>query len=56
MSALKAGATCTPTDLHKPPALKALAAGKHTLAEKSIALTEADCSEMIEAAAVPGGC
>ena len=42
---------CTPTDLHKPLALKALAAGKHVLVEKPMALGEADCGEMIEAAA-----
>lgn len=45
---------CTPTDLHKPLALRALAAGKHVLVEKPMALTEADCAEMIEAAAAAG--
>ena len=45
---------CTPTDLHKPLALRALAAGKHVLVEKPMALTEADCAEMIEAATAAG--
>ena len=45
---------CTPTDLHKPLALRALAAGKHVLVEKPMALTEADCAEMVEAAAAAG--
>ncbi len=45
---------CTPTDLHKPLALRALAAGKHVLVEKPMALTEADCAEMIEAAKAAG--
>lgn len=41
---------CTPTDLHKPLALRALAAGKHVLVEKPMALSIADCAAMIEAA------
>ena len=41
---------CTPTHLHKPLALRALAAGKHALVEKPMALGTADCSDMIEAA------
>ncbi len=41
---------CTPTDLHKPLALRALAAGKHVLVEKPMALSSADCAAMIEAA------
>ena len=45
---------CTPTDLHKPLALRALAAGKHVLVEKPMALTEADCAEMVEAASSAG--
>ena len=41
---------CTPTNLHKPLALQAFAAGKHVLVEKPMALSEADCAEMIAAA------
>lgn len=41
---------CVPTDLHKPLALAALAAGKHVLVEKPMALTISECAEMIEAA------
>jgi predicted dehydrogenase len=41
---------CLPTDLHPAVATAALAAGKHVLCEKPMALTEADCERMIEAA------
>jgi predicted dehydrogenase len=41
---------CLPTDMHKPAALAALAAGKHVLVEKPIALSVADADEMIAAA------
>ena len=41
---------CTPTDLHKPLALRALAAGKHVLVEKPMALSGEDCDEMVRAA------
>jgi predicted dehydrogenase len=41
---------CLPTDLHQPTALAALAAGKHVLVEKPIALTVEDADEMIAAA------
>ena len=40
---------CLPTDLHAAVATAALAAGKHALCEKPMALTEADCELMIEA-------
>src|SRR5438034_3383716 len=45
---------CLPTDLHKPMALAALAAGKHVLVEKPIALSVADADEMIAAAEQAG--
>jgi len=41
---------CLPTDLHTSVSMSALAAGKHVLCEKPMALTEADCELMIEAA------
>lgn len=41
---------CTPTHLHKPLALQALAAGKHVLVEKPMALSSQDCLAMISAA------
>ncbi len=41
---------CLPTDLHLAVATAALGAGKHVLCEKPMALTEADCELMIEAA------
>ena len=45
---------CTPTHLHAPLALRALAAGKHVLVEKPMALTAEDCARMIEAARAAG--
>lgn len=41
---------CLPTDLHAAVALAALAAGKHVLVEKPMALSAADCDHMIDAA------
>lgn len=45
---------CTPTNLHKPLAMRALANGKHVLVEKPMALSGEDCSEMISAAESAG--
>jgi predicted dehydrogenase len=41
---------CLPTDLHREVILSALAAGKHVLCEKPMALTTADCIEILAAA------
>jgi predicted dehydrogenase len=45
---------CTPTFLHAPITLKALAGGAHVLCEKPIALTLADAQAMQAAAAASG--
>jgi predicted dehydrogenase len=42
---------CTPTDSHVPLALAALAAGKHVLVEKPVALAAADVERLAAAAA-----
>jgi predicted dehydrogenase len=41
---------CLPTHLHAPAALAALGHGKHVLVEKPMALSEADCEQMISEA------
>lgn len=41
---------CLPPDLHLSVTLKALAAGKHVLVEKPMALTAKDCDRMVAAA------
>ncbi len=41
---------CLPTDLHPTVSIAALAAGKHVLCEKPMALTSGDCDRMIAAA------
>jgi predicted dehydrogenase len=45
---------CTVTDQHTPLALQALAAGKHVLVEKAIALSPADADRMVAAAKQAG--
>jgi predicted dehydrogenase len=45
---------CLPTALHAPAAIRALAAGKHVLCEKPIALQPADGIAMVEAAGKAG--
>lgn len=47
--AIEAVHLCTPHSLHAPQAIAALAAGKHVLVEKPMALTLADCDRMIAA-------
>jgi predicted dehydrogenase len=45
---------CTPNNLHVPMAEKALAAGKHVVCEKPLALTAADAERLSLAAAAAG--
>jgi predicted dehydrogenase len=45
---------CTPNHLHEPLALKALAAGKHVVCEKPLALDGAGAARIAEAAAAEG--
>ena len=44
----------TPTGSHKQLALDAIAAGKHVLCDKPLALTATDCKEMLDAAEKAG--
>lgn len=46
----------TPNEFHKPYTLAALAAGKHVISEKPVALSSSDLSEMIDAANAAGRC
>ncbi len=45
---------CTPTNLHEPLALQALACGKHVLVEKPMALSGEACARMIRASEAAG--
>jgi predicted dehydrogenase len=45
---------CLPTDMHREVVLAALAAGKHVLCEKPMALTSADCTKIMAAAEASG--
>jgi predicted dehydrogenase len=47
---------CVPHSLHREIALAAIAAGKHVLLEKPMALTVGECDEIIAAAAQAGVC
>jgi myo-inositol 2-dehydrogenase / D-chiro-inositol 1-dehydrogenase len=47
--AIAAIAVATPNHLHAPIAVAALAAGKHVLVEKPMAITLADCDRIIAA-------
>ncbi|MGI4756225.1 MAG: Gfo/Idh/MocA family protein [Janthinobacterium lividum] len=48
--AVEAVDVCLPTDLHREVVSAALAAGKHVLCEKPMALNTADCDAMMQAA------
>jgi len=50
MPELKAVSLCVPNDLHKPMALRALAAGKHVICEKPPALNAREARAMADAA------
>lgn len=45
---------CTPNGLHAPQAIQALAAGKHVVIEKPMALSKHDCEEVINTALKSG--
>ena len=47
-------AVCLPHHLHLPVSLQAIAAGKHVLIEKPMALSVAECDQIIDAAAQAG--
>ena len=44
----------TPTDSHHPIAMDAIAAGKHVLCDKPLAMTASQCEEMLAAAEAAG--
>jgi predicted dehydrogenase len=54
MDGLDAVAIITPTGSHKNLALDSIAAGKHVLCDKPLALTAVDCREMLDAAEAAG--
>ncbi|MCI0804058.1 MAG: Gfo/Idh/MocA family oxidoreductase [Chloroflexi bacterium] len=54
MDGLDAVVIVTPTGSHKQLALDSIEAGKHVLCDKPLALTAADCKEMLDAAAAAG--
>jgi UDP-N-acetylglucosamine 3-dehydrogenase len=51
---ISAVSICTTDELHVEPVLAATGAGKHVLIEKPLALTPADCDQIIEAAEISG--
>src|SRR5579871_4300435 len=56
LPAVDAVVVATPTVLHAPIALAAIAAGKHVLVEKQLAMSYAEAVEMYEAAQRAGVC
>lgn len=52
--AVEVVSVCLPHHLHLPVALQAIAAGKHLLVEKPLAITVAECDEIIAAAQAAG--
>jgi len=54
MDSLDAVDIITPTDSHKQIALDAIAAGKHVLCDKPLALKASDCKEMLDTAEKAG--
>lgn len=53
-AAVEVVSLCLPHHLHLPVALDAIAAGKHLLVEKPLAITVAECDELIAAAEAAG--
>lgn len=51
---VQAVSVCVPHNLHREVALAAIAAGKHVLLEKPMAVTVGECDEIIDAAARAG--
>ncbi len=51
---VQAVSVCVPHNLHREIALAAIAAGKHVLLEKPMAVTSGECDEIIDAAARAG--
>ncbi len=55
MPAIDAVDICLPTQMHRDVILAAFAKGKHVLCEKPMALTPAECDEVLQAAATLQG-
>jgi len=54
IKSIDAVSVCTPNYMHKQPTVDALAAGKHVLVEKPIAMNAAEAQEMCDAAKAAG--